>query len=140
ILQDGRIKFANQGLADIYGYTIAELLCLTPEQIEEMVHEADRKRIGSHLLQRLAGRIAAPIQVYRVVRKDGSVRWVEAQSARIDHEGLPAIQVSYKDATAEKAAEEQLKDAHQKMRNLADHLLRVREEERQHVSQEVHDE
>src|SRR5208337_5168252 len=31
ILQDGRIKFANQGLADIYGYTIAELLCLTPE-------------------------------------------------------------------------------------------------------------
>ena len=58
----------------------------------------------------------------------------------VDFEGSPAIQVTYRDVTAERAAEAQLNATHRKMRNLAVHLLRAREEERRKVAQEIHDE
>ena len=140
ILQMGRVIFANQALADISGYSVAELLRLTPEQISEAVHEEDRERVLAHMSERLAGREAPSTQLFRFIRKDGSVRWVEAASALVDYEGVPALQVSYKDATESKAAEEQLKQAHATMRNLAAHLLRAREEERRKIAQDIHDE
>jgi signal transduction histidine kinase len=65
---------------------------------------------------------------------------VETQSVAVDFEGSPAIQVSYEDVTAARAAEEKLSSTHQKMRNLAAHLLHAREEERRKVAQEIHDE
>jgi signal transduction histidine kinase len=67
------------------------------------------------------------------------MRWVETQSTRIDYEGVPAVQVSYQDVTASKAAKEQLKQAHKTLRNLAAHLLHAREEERRKVAQDIHD-
>ena len=140
ILQDGRVTFANQALADICGYTVKELLLLTVEQLAAFVHAEDRGRMLAHISERLAGREAHPIQRYRLIHKSGDVRWVETQSVRVDHEGAPAVQVSYKDVSAERAAEEQLELTHLKMRNLAAHLLRAREEERRKVAQEVHDE
>jgi PAS domain S-box-containing protein len=140
ILQHGRVMFANQALADICGYSVAELLRLTPKQVPAIVHEEDRGRVLAHMSERLAGREAPPTERIRFIQKDGSVRWVEIQSVRIEHEGGPALQLSCKDATAEKAAEEQLVRAHMRMRNLAAHLLHVREEERRRVAQEIHDE
>jgi two-component system sensor histidine kinase UhpB len=140
ILQMNRVIFANRALADISGYSVAELLRLTPEQIAEAIHEEDRERVLARMSERLAGRETPATQLFRFIRKDGSVRWVETASALVDHGGFPALQVSYKDATASKAAEEQLKQAHTKMRNLAAHLLHAREEERRKIAQEIHDE
>jgi PAS domain S-box-containing protein len=139
ILQNGRIIFANQGLADICGYTVAELLRMTADQINDVIHKEDRGKVLVHMSDRLAGREAPTVQKFRFIHKDGSVRWVETQSVRVEHEGGPAIQVSYRDATMEKAAEEQLERTHQEVRNLAVHLLHVREEERRKVAQEIHD-
>jgi len=140
ILQMGRVIFANQAFADISGYSVAELLRLTPEQISEALHEEDRKSVLAHMSDRLAGREAPSTQLFRFIRKDGSVRWVETQSTLVDYEGVPSVQVSYKDVTESKAAEDQLTQAHTTMRNLAAHLLRAREEERRKIAQEIHDE
>jgi PAS domain S-box-containing protein len=139
ILQNGCIIFANRGLADICGCSVAELLRMTPEQVAAVVHEEDRKSVLVQMSECLAGRAAPPIQVIRFIHKDGTVRWVETQSWRIEHEGAPAVQVVYRDTTAERAAEEELGQANRKMRNLAVHLLQVREEERRKIAQDVHD-
>ena len=140
ILQMGRVIFANQALADISGYSVAELLRLTPEQVSAVVHKEDRKKVLAHMSVRLAGREAPSTQLLRFIRKDGSARWVETQFTRVDYGGVPSIQVSCKDVAASKAAEEQLKQAHTTMRNLAAHLLHAREEERRKIAQEIHDE
>ena len=92
-------------------------------------------------LERLAGGEAPPTakdrdSSTRMAARDGLKRSPCASIIK----GYPALQVSYKDVTAEKAAEEQLKHAHTKMRNLAAHLLHAREEERRKVAQEIHDE
>ena len=139
ILQMGRVIFANQAFADISGYSVAELLRLTPEQISKALHAEDRKSVLAHMSERLVGREAPSTQLFRFIRKDGSVRWVETQSTRVDYEGVPAVQVSYKDVTASRAAEEQLTQAHTTLRNLAAHLLHAREEERRKIAQDIHD-
>ena len=139
IVQNGRIIFANQGLAVICGYSVDDLLQLTLDQFDGLIHEEDRGKVIEHMQERLAGREAPTVQKFKFIHKDGSIRWVETQSMRIEHDGAPAIQVSYRDATEEKAAEEQLARTHQEMRNLAVHLLHVREEERRKVAQEIHD-
>ncbi len=140
ILQMGRVIFANQAFADISGYSVAELLRFTTEQMSEALHKEDRARVLANMSERLAGREVPSIQLFRFIRKDGSVRWVETQAARIDYEGVPAVQVSYKDMTDSKAAEERLTQAHTTMKNLAAHLLHVREEERRKIAQDIHDE
>ena len=140
IVQDGRITFSNSALVELSGYSAQELLGLSPERMADVVHEEDRARVLSEMSARLAGVDLPRKQTFRFIRKDGAIRWVETESVRTDRYGVPALQVSYKDVSTEKTAEIQLDAAHQKMRNLATHLLRVREDERKGVAQEIHDE
>ncbi len=140
ILQDGRILFANRALAEICGYPVSELLRLSAEQVAAIVHPDDRARVLGTMAPRLAGGEAPAAQSIRFLHRDGRERWVETHSVRIEHEGRPAIQVGYRDITAQRAAEDGLRVTHQKMRNLAAHLLHAREEERKTVAQEIHDE
>ena len=140
ILQDGRVIFANHALAEICGYSVSELLRLTREQIAGIIQDEYRERALTNMSERLAGHEAPPSEKLRITRKDGTACWVEVQSVRIDHEGRPAAQMWFKDVSAEKAADEQLRLAHKTMRNLAAHLLHAREEERRKVAQEIHDE
>jgi len=140
VMQRGRIVFVNTALAEISGYSADELLLLTPEQAASVIHSDDRERVLETMARHLAGQRAAPTQVFRFIRKDGNVRWVETQAIVIDYEGSPALQVSYKDATTELAAGEKLLNAHKTMRSLAAYLLHAREEERREVAREIHDE
>ncbi|MCX7030906.1 MAG: PAS domain S-box protein, partial [Spirochaetes bacterium] len=130
IVQDGRIVFANRALAEICGYPVPEFLRLSAEQVAAIVHPDDRARVLGNLARRLAGGEAPAAQSVRFFHRDGSERWVETHSVRIEYEGRPAIQVGYRDITAQRAAEDDLQLTHQKMRNLATHLLHAREEER----------
>jgi len=56
IIQDGRVVFANPALAEISGYTVEELLALSPEEIEAVVHPEDRERVLKTMRERLAGK------------------------------------------------------------------------------------
>ncbi len=130
IVQDGRIVFANRALAEICGYPVPELLRLGAEQVAAIVHPDDRARVLGNMARRLAGEEAPAAQIIRFLHRDGSERCVETHSVRIEYEGRPAIQVGYRDITVQRAAEDDLQLTHQKMRNLATHLLHAREEER----------
>jgi PAS domain S-box-containing protein len=134
------VVFANSALARICGYEISELLSMKPEEVAGIVHPDDRARILQNMARRLEGGEAPATQSFRMLHRNGSTLVVETQSVAVDFEGSPAIQVSFEDVTAARAAEEKLNSTHQKMRNLAVHLLLAREEERRKVAQEIHDE
>jgi two-component system, NarL family, sensor histidine kinase UhpB len=140
ILQNGRVTFVNNALVAMSGFTAAEMLQMEPERLDDSIHEEDRAKVLASRAALLAGRESSVAQKYRLCRCDGSLRWVETQSVKIVHEEGAAIQVTYKDVTAEMTTEAQLEKTHAKMRNLASHLLYAREEERRKVAQEIHDE
>jgi len=58
-----------------------------------------------------------------------------------DNKGFPVrVMGSYMDITARKNTEEQLKQSHEEMRQLASRLQEIREEERASMAREIHDE
>lgn len=120
ILQDHREVFVNAAYAEILGYTEEELLAMTPEQVRNLVHPDDQEIAWGHVRDRIAGRPAPPRYEFRVIRKDGSVRWVETFPSRIEYRGRPALQVAMIDITERKLAEATLRNSEERYRTLVE--------------------
>ncbi|HET6452095.1 MAG TPA: PAS domain S-box protein, partial [Spirochaetia bacterium] len=135
---EGKVEFVNAPLARIIGCTTLELRGMTAEDLSQIIHPDDRARAAEALLRAPAGSSPAE-QTFRIQRRDGVWRTLEARSARVEYAGAHAIQTSYRDVTEVLAARQALDETHRKLRNLAAHLLHAREEERRKVAQDVHD-
>jgi PAS domain S-box-containing protein len=109
IAQDGRVVLTNPALSSISGYTIEELLSLSPEQAMAVIHSDDRVRIESVFQDRLAGKIVPATYELRMIRKDGTVHWLQIYSTLMKYNGRPAIQISCIDITNQKKAEEEIR-------------------------------
>jgi PAS domain S-box-containing protein len=108
IFQDGQIVFANHAMANINGYTIDEMLTWGWDEFNRLVHPEDQDMLWAYLRDRLAGKPVPERYEYRIVRKDGVVRWLEAHGAIIRYRGRPASQGMYLDITERKDAENRL--------------------------------
>ena len=109
ILQDQRMVFANQALADMLGYTIDELLEMSPEAVNERVHPDDRAKVWENHEKRLGGGNPPARYQHRLVRKDGAVRWVEIFVSKTQVRDRPAIQIAFLDVTEQKKMEARLR-------------------------------
>lgn len=118
IFQDNRIVFANAMMSEISGYTIDELLGAAPGEVFAQIHPEDQAMVRHFMHARLADQPLPSRYEYRIIRKDGKVRWLEARGVRINYRGRPALQGAYIDSTERKRAEENLRKAKQRYRNL----------------------
>lgn len=115
--------FANQAMADITGYSVQELVALSPEQVYALVHPDDRETVRSRHRRRMAGQTVPPRYEFRCLRKDGGVCWLEAHASLIDYAGRPAVQAAYVDITSRKQAEESLRTSEDRYRSLFDNAV-----------------
>ncbi|MBU7016743.1 MAG: PAS domain S-box protein [Theionarchaea archaeon] len=102
------IVFANPAMAEITGYTIEELLSLAPEDITGIVHPEDQL-VFERYLARLEGKAITPRYEFRIIRRDGSVCWLEIHASRIEYQGASAVQAAFINITERRKAEEQIK-------------------------------
>lgn len=120
ILQDGRPVFANSAMLDISGYSHEEYLALSAEGMMATVHPDDRPRIAHVMADRLKGKKFAAENEFRILRKDGDIRWVLTHGSLISYHGTPAIQITYFDITDRKQAEQALLESEEKFRSIID--------------------
>jgi diguanylate cyclase (GGDEF)-like protein/PAS domain S-box-containing protein len=120
ILQDQREVFANSAYAELLGYTVEELLALSPKEVRNLVHPDDQEIAWGRLKDRIEGKPALPHYQFRIIQKDGSVRWVETFPSRIEYQGRPALQVAMIDITERKLAEATLKNSEERYRTLVE--------------------
>jgi len=120
ILQDQREVFVNTAYAELLGYTVEELLALSPKQVRNLVHPDDQEIAWGRYHDRMEGKPAQPHYQFRIIRKDGSVRWVETFPSRIEYQGRPALQVAMIDITERKLAEATLKNSEERYRTLVE--------------------
>lgn len=79
---------------------------------------------------------------HRIIRKDGSIRYVYSKTifdfnAAGEATGLHGVA---HDVTEQKLAEQEILQKNKELRDLSNHLQRVREEERTSIAREIHDE
>jgi PAS domain S-box-containing protein len=133
----------NRQLYALLGYD--RPIEITPDTFFEHIHEADRPRVRRHLNHTLE-KESEFTDEFRIIRKDGEIRWMTAQARVIrDERGQPRrmIGIDY-DTTLKHQTEERLQqlvdERTEELRILAAWLARAREEEQQRIAQGLHEE
>lgn len=108
IFQDGCARFANPATERITGYSIAELLAMPHGIAATAIYPDDRSTVIARGQARQTGEDVPSQYVFRIIRKDGQIRWIETFAVRVTYQGRPAVQMAYLDITERKQAEEAL--------------------------------
>ncbi len=119
IVQDGRFVYANQAMSVINGYSVSEMLAMTPEEVWSIVHPEDMAFVQQHMSSRLSGASSSRYE-YRIICKDGAVRWVEACGVLIHYRGSPALQGVYLDITERIHMEQALRRSEERHRIISE--------------------
>jgi PAS domain S-box-containing protein len=101
-----RIVLANNAMANITGHSVEELISLTPEQLQLLLHPDDREVFFERFRDRLKGRQVPERYEFQAIRKDGREIWLGINSVRITYGGEPAVLALFSDVTERKRAEQ----------------------------------
>ncbi len=110
-----RLVFVNPAMVQISGYSSERLVGMGPDDLVKLIHEEERQQFFSNFQKRLAGESPSPSSEYRLVTKEGTVKWVALYSSQIEYQNEPATLTTFMDITERKRAEDDL-------RQLKDHL------------------
>ncbi|MFX1376827.1 MAG: PAS domain S-box protein [Promethearchaeota archaeon] len=124
VLQDGVFKYFNEKIVEINGYSAEEMKSWTPDELPNLFHPEDREFVMEQALKKQKGDPDVVNQyTFRIIRKDGEIRWCEIFSKTIDYEGAPADLVMTYDITDKIKAEQNLKESEEKFRTIAEQSL-----------------
>jgi PAS domain S-box-containing protein len=111
--QDGKVAFANNRFAEIYGYSRDEVVGL---DTRNLVHPEDRAFTNNIRSKRLRGEQAPQEYEARGLTKDGKTIWIARRNAAVRYNGKSAVLGNIVDITERKSAEEKLRDSEERYR------------------------
>lgn len=120
-IQDGRFAYANPRLAELYGYSMEELMA-PGFTLRQTVFEEDWPIVEEQIKRRMTGEINSAHYTFRAQRRDGSVIHVEVMGSRADYNGKSSILGTAIDVTERKVAESKLAEASNLMDTLLDNI------------------
>lgn len=110
VVQDSKFCFVNPKLSEISGYTKKEIMS---RKATNFAFSDDREMLESRLRRRLKGEDVETNYPFRIIAKDKSIKWLRANSVRIEWEGRPAILNFFRDVTEHIQMEEKIQAAAQ---------------------------
>ncbi|MBA4396124.1 MAG: hypothetical protein C0394_01850 [Syntrophus sp. (in: bacteria)] len=114
VVHDGKFRYLNNKAASYAGYTPDELL---GRPLVDIVHPEDKESARRDARAMLLGKKTSPSE-FRVLTKDGQVRWIMETIAPITWEGKSAILGNSMDITERKHFEAALGDRQERYRIL----------------------
>ena len=114
VVQDGKFRYLNKNAASYAGYAPDELVGQPPADI---VHLEDRENARKNARAMLLGKKTSPSE-FRVLTKDGEIRWIMETIVPITWGGKPAILGNSMDVTERKQVERALRESEERFRTL----------------------
>jgi len=107
ILQNGRIVFANEALAEMFGFaSVDEVMGI--DFYRDLVPEEDSEAVAAVRAELLSGQRDSYAYRARRQRKDGSQIWVDVTVHGVEWEGEKAFQILYIDVSEQVRSEQEL--------------------------------
>ncbi|MGO8807714.1 MAG: PAS domain-containing protein, partial [Candidatus Bathyarchaeia archaeon] len=110
------IVYANPAMKNISGYSVQELSSFTFQQTVGLVHPDDRELFFERFKDRLEGKPTPERYMFRGIKKDGTIIWVDLSSALIEYKGQPTVQAIFRDITDQVNTEERIKQSEEKFK------------------------
>ena len=115
IVQDNMLALVNPKVIEFTGYTHTEL---TSRPVTDFIYPEDNEMVVRQNQKSLQG-FEKPVPLnFRILNKNGEIRWIENNSVLIDWEGRPATLNFLTDITKRKQAEIALQESEEKYRQL----------------------
>ncbi len=111
LLQEGRITYANDRFAQIVGRDLDELIGMPAKDFIDLAHPDKRPVLYENYAKRLKSENAPGHYELKIDRPDGTYRWVELSTDRIEFGDAEAIQGVAIDITDRLLAEEKVHQA-----------------------------
>jgi len=99
ITQEEQIVFVNNRITEILGLTKEELIGMGIQNLIDLIHSEDKETVINKRSAILRGQEVHSSSKFRVVHKDGKIRYLESYAERIHYKGHPAIHQIYFDIT-----------------------------------------
>lgn len=136
IIQDGLFQYVNPRWAAMFGRMQQEM---AERPVADFITPEDRATVVGNLERRISGEVSSIFYHFKGMHKDGRTVDIEVQGTRFQYRGRPAVIGVGIDVTEARLREEQIARSEARLRELSQHLLTVREEQRTALSRELHD-
>lgn len=136
IIQDLRFQYVNPRWAAMFGRSVAEM---TGQPVADFIAPEDQALVTANLQKRISGEAPSIQYELRGIRPDHSRAIIEVHGTRFQYCGRPAVIGVGIDVTAARQREQELEASREALRELSQHLISVREEQRAQIAREVHD-
>lgn len=114
ITKNGKIVFANEETSKNSGFPLNELM---GQDILRLIHGEDRHMVENFYIKRLHGEPAPSNYCFRIVCKDGSIKWAELNATAIELNGEPATLNFIKDVTEHRILEHEREESYQHIKD-----------------------
>ena len=105
VVQEGVVTYANPGAVRLTGYS-GETLLKMP--FEKLIYDGDPSLHSDNRQEDIGPQQASDQQTFRLIDRDGTLRWVEAMRVSINWEGKPADLNILRDITLTRSLAQQL--------------------------------
>ena len=137
---DAKPIFFHGAVEDITGYTEDEFVAGRPEW-HGIVHPDDGDSLALSAREMRSTRRSVTKREYRILRKDGQVRWVHEIARNVcDEDGKPTfIEGAIYDTTERNLVERRLQASTEDLRRLTARLSQAEEDERRRIAADLQD-
>ncbi len=105
--ENGGFCYFNPQLARFTGYSTEELL---GKPIWALLHPDDREKVRERIMARWRGEAVSERYQFKIVTKNGEVRWLDVAAQLIEYQGQPAIMGTGFDITDSKQTEQEAQE------------------------------
>jgi PAS domain S-box-containing protein len=124
IIQDGVFKYFNRKYEEVCGYSADEIKGWKPFEFSSTFHPDDVNIVVNQIKKKQAGNPdVIPHYYFRIIHKNGDIRWVEVYSKTVTYEDRPADMVTLIDITERKKAENALRESEERYKTITEKTI-----------------
>src|SRR4030043_506039 len=117
IAQDLKLVFVNRAAVDMIGYSGEVLIA---PLFTDFIHPDDRNMVVDYHIRRLKGESVPLAYSFRIISQDGTVKWVEFNTAVIQWKEKPATLSFLNDITERRQTEEKLRQSEEYFKEITE--------------------